>query len=73
MFTLYKNKKNYHMKNLEGKRIAILTDDGFEQVELTSPKEVLINAGAQVDIVSPQKDKVRSKKEKNGMKISKWM
>ena len=44
---------------LRGKRIAALVDDGFEQVELTQPKEALENAGAQVDIVSPQPHKVK--------------
>lgn len=37
---------------LHGKRVAILVTDGFEQVELTGPKEALEKAGAQVDIVS---------------------
>lgn len=37
---------------LAGKKIAILATDGFEQVELTSPKEALEAAGAQVDIIS---------------------
>lgn len=50
------------MKNLEGKRIAILLEDGFEQIELTSPKQALEEAGAQVDIISPKKDFVKSKK-----------
>ena len=50
------------MAKLNGKRIAILTEDGFEQIELTSPKEALEEAGAQVDIVSPKEDSVRSKK-----------
>ncbi len=40
------------MSNLKGKRIAILTEDGFEEVELTSPKKALENAGAVVDIIS---------------------
>jgi protease I len=44
---------------LRGKRIAALVDDGFEQVELTEPKQALENAGAQVDIVSPQPQKVK--------------
>lgn len=57
-----KNKKTYTMGKLNGKRIAILTEDGFEQVELTSPKDALKNEGAQVDIVSPQEKAVRSKK-----------
>ncbi|MBD1428483.1 type 1 glutamine amidotransferase domain-containing protein [Sphingobacterium litopenaei] len=50
------------MGKLEGKRIAILTEDGFEQIELTSPKEALEEAGAQVDIISPKENTVRSKK-----------
>lgn len=45
--------------NLEGKKVAILTENGFEQVELTSPLEALREAGATVHIVSPQKEKVK--------------
>lgn len=41
-------------KNLKGKKIAILTDTGFEEVELTSPKQALEQAGAEVHIVSLQ-------------------
>lgn len=41
------------------KKIAILTESGFEESELTSPKKALENAGMQVDIVSPQKEKVK--------------
>jgi protease I len=48
------------MATLEGKRIAILTENGFEEVELTSPKKALEEAGATVQIVSPRKDKVRA-------------
>lgn len=44
------------MKNLSGKKVAILTENGFEQVELTSPKEALENAGATVHIISPDKE-----------------
>ncbi len=40
-------------KRLEGKRVAILVADGFEQVELTGPKEALEDAGALTQIVSP--------------------
>lgn len=50
------------MEKLHEKRIAILTEDGFEEVELTSPKEALEKAGAQVDIISPKDDVVRAKK-----------
>src|SRR5881394_3501516 len=42
------------MKNkLEGKKVAILVTDGFEQVELTSPRDALEKAGAETDIISP--------------------
>jgi protease I len=37
---------------LNGKRVAFLVTDGFEQVELTSPREALENSGAVVDILS---------------------
>lgn len=48
------------MKNkLNGKKVAILTENGFEESELTSPKKALEEAGATVHIVSPQKSKVR--------------
>lgn len=39
--------------------MAILTENGFEEVELTSPKKALEEAGAEVHIVSPQKEKVK--------------
>ncbi|OCX51397.1 protease [Mucilaginibacter sp. PPCGB 2223] len=41
------------MATLSGKRVAILTEEGFEQVELTSPKAALEAAGAAVHIISP--------------------
>ncbi len=47
-------------KKLNGKKVAILTETGFEEVELTSPKKALEEAGAIVHIVSPQKDKVKA-------------
>ena len=43
---------------VQGKKVAILTENGFEEVELTSPKRALEEAGAIVHIVSPQKEKV---------------
>ena len=52
------------MANLEGKKVAILTENGFEESELTSPKQALEQAGASVDIVSPQKEKVIGWKDK---------
>lgn len=44
------------MKILQGKKVAILVADGFEQVELTGPREALVEAGAQIDIVAPAHD-----------------
>jgi protease I len=44
--------------NLEGKRVAILVANGFEQVELTGPKEALEAAGAETQIISPVEKKV---------------
>jgi protease I len=38
---------------LQGKTIAVLATDGFEQVELTKPVEALRQAGANVQVVSP--------------------
>lgn len=45
--------------NLKGKKIAILVADGFEQVELTGPKEALEAAGAEIEIVSPAEGEVQ--------------
>jgi protease I len=50
--------ENFMGKRLEGKRVAILVADGFEQVELTGPKEALEDAGAETQIVSPVGEEV---------------
>src|SRR5256885_1513907 len=42
--------------NLNGKRVAILATDGFEQVELTEPKKALDGAGAKTVVVSPKNE-----------------
>ncbi len=47
-------------KNVEGKKVAILTDQGFEEIELTSPMNALEEAGVTVHVISPQKDKVKA-------------
>ena len=39
---------------LSGKRIAILATEGVEQSELERPREALIKAGAQTDLISPK-------------------
>jgi protease I len=48
------------MANLSNRKVAILTEEGFEQVELTSPKEALLAAGATVHIISPQSGKIKA-------------
>lgn len=47
-------------RNIQGKKVAIITENGFEEIELTSPKKALEEAGVTVHIVSPQKDKVKA-------------
>jgi protease I len=57
LFFLYLN--HWIMEKLKGKTVAILTENGFEEVELTSPKKALEEACATVHIISPQKQKVK--------------
>ena len=52
--------------HLTGKRIAIVVENGFEQVELTEPKKALEQAGARTDIVSPAQGRVK------GWKHTEW-
>ena len=47
------------MKSLQGKKVAILSENGFEEIELTSPKQALEEAGAIVEIVSPQRNTIK--------------
>jgi protease I len=51
--------------NLQGKIIAILATDGFEQSELMKPKKALEEAGAQTQVVSPAENKIKGWDEKN--------
>jgi len=44
---------------LNGKRVAILVADGFEQVEMTGPREALEQAGAKTDLISPARGRVQ--------------
>lgn len=39
-------------RKLDGKKVAILVADGFEQVEMTKPRDALKEAGAETKIVS---------------------
>ncbi len=54
------------METLKGVKVAILVEDGFEQVELEEPRKALDEAGAKTSIVSPRTPKVR------GWKHTEW-
>ncbi len=53
-------------QELSGKKVAILATNGFEQVELTEPKQALEQAGALAHVVSPKEDKIK------GWKFTDW-
>lgn len=48
------------MSNMNQKRVAIITENGFEEVELTSPKKAMEDAGIKVDILSTEQGKVKA-------------
>ncbi|MDQ2719016.1 MAG: type 1 glutamine amidotransferase [Bacteroidota bacterium] len=48
------------MPNTNQKRVAIITENGFEEVELTSPKKAMEDAGIKVDIISSESGKVKA-------------
>lgn len=52
------------MAKLDGKKIAVLVDNGFEHSEFVEPIEALKKEGATVEVVSPKEDKVKSWKKK---------
>ncbi len=41
---------------LKGKRVAILVTDGFEQIEMTAPREALETAGATCVLIAPKEE-----------------
>jgi protease I len=51
---------------LNGRRIAILATDGFEQVELTEPKKNLEAAGAKTEVLSVKQGEIK------GWKFTDW-
>jgi protease I len=53
-------------QTLQGKKVAILVTDGFEQEELESPRKALDEAGALTEIVALKADSVR------GWKHTEW-
>ncbi|EAZ91970.1 type 1 glutamine amidotransferase domain-containing protein [Crocosphaera chwakensis] len=46
-------------KELQNKKIAILVTDGFEQVEMTKPRQAFDDAGATTHLISPKDKTVR--------------
>src|SRR5262245_4514641 len=53
-------------KDLTGKKVAILVDEGFEQVELIKPRKALDRVGASTQVISPQENEVR------GWNMKRW-
>jgi protease I len=53
------------MDSIKGVRVAILVDDGFEQVEMVDPRKALNQAGAITTLVSPKFPRVRAWNFKN--------
>jgi hypothetical protein len=51
---------------LKGLKVAILIEEGFEQVEMVEPRKALDQAGAETRIVSPRDKHVR------GWKLTNW-
>lgn len=50
------------MSELEGKTVAFLLTDGYEDSELTSPWEAVTAAGANATVVAPEEGQVEGKK-----------
>ncbi len=50
----------YGVATLEGKRVAIVATDGFEESELLSPKRALEKRGAEVDVIAPHGGTIRA-------------
>ncbi len=52
--------------NLNGKKIAILATDGFEQSELMDPRKALDQAGATTVVIAPKNGEIK------GWKLKDW-
>lgn len=50
------------MSNLNGKRVAVLAADGYEQSELVEPVKALRQQGAEVDVISPNAGSIQGLK-----------
>jgi len=53
------------MPDLSSKKVAILSTNGFEESELTSPKKALEDAGVQVHVISPEAGTIKGWKDKD--------
>lgn len=51
---------------LNGKKIAILATDGFEQAELLEPRKALEEAGAKIEVIAPRDGEIK------GWNIREW-
>jgi protease I len=45
---------------LEGKIVAVLATDGFEETELTEPVKALRDAGARVEVISKEREPIQA-------------
>lgn len=54
-------------QTLENKKIAILATDGFEDSELTSPRDAVAEAGATITVISTESGEIEGK---NGEKVA---
>jgi len=54
------------MANLEGLTVAILVEDGFEQVELVEPRKALDQAGAETRVVCRDRWRARAQRHHGG-------
>jgi protease I len=48
------------MADLNSFRVAMLATDGFEERELTEPKQALERAGARVDVIAPKRGDIQA-------------
>src|SRR5699024_12200088 len=56
------SRRDQIMANLSGKTVAFLLTNGYEDSELTSPREAVANAGASTVLVSPADGTVSGEK-----------
>lgn len=56
----------FGMGKLDGKKVAILVPDGFEQVEMTKPRAALQEAGAKTTIVSVKPGEIFGMESREG-------